>query len=77
MAGTRSQPPEPFHFCNQDDKWCWKLQFQQFREALGLEKSAEAKQVSTLLYSAGKEAEAVQAMMNKTDVECKEVQESP
>ena len=72
MAGIRLQPPEPFNFRNPDDWQRWKRRFQQFREASGLDESAETKQVSTLLYSLGEEAEAVLALTNVTDAERKE-----
>ena len=72
MAGIRLQPPEPFNFRNPDDWQRWKRRFQQFREASGLDESAETKQVSTLLYSLGEEAEAVLTLTNATDVERKE-----
>ena len=72
MAGIRLQPPEPFNFRNPDDWQRWKRRFQQFREASGLDESAETKQVSTLLYSLGEEAEAVLTSMNTTDAERKE-----
>ena len=72
MAGIHLQPPEPFNFGNPDDWQRWKLRLQQFREALGLDKSTGTKQVSTLRYCLGEEVEAVLALTNVTDVECKE-----
>ena len=50
----------------------WKRRFQQFREASGLDGSAETKQISTLLYCLGEEAEAVIASTNVTAAERKE-----
>ena len=69
MAGIRLQPPEPFNFRNTDDWHHWKRRFQQFREASGRDESAETKQVSTLLYYLGEEAEAVLASTKATDAE--------
>ena len=59
MAEIRIQPPEAFDFKNPDDWSRWKSRFQQFRVASGLDEQSEAKQVSTLLYSLGEEAEDV------------------
>ena len=75
MAGIRLVPPEPFNFRNPDDWQRWKRRFQQFREASGLDESTESKQISTLLYCLGEEAEAVLASTNATDEERKEYQE--
>ena len=46
-AEIHLQPPEPFNFRNPDDWPCWKRRFQQFREASGLDKATETKQVNT------------------------------
>ena len=72
MAEIRLQPPEPFNFRNPDDWQRWKRRFQQFREASGLDESAQTKQVSTLLYCLGEEAEAVLASTNATDEDRKD-----
>ena len=66
MAQVRLEPPEPFNFRNPDDWQRWKRRFQQFREASGLSEQAVAKQVSTLLYCLGEEAEAVLSSTNAT-----------
>ena len=56
MAHIRLEPSEAFNFKNPDD-WSRRTRhFQQFRIASGLDKGAEMKQVSTLLYCLGKEA---------------------
>ena len=72
MAEIRLQPPEPFNFRNPDDWPRWKRRFQQFREASGLDESAETKQVSTFLYCLGEESEAVLTSTNATSEERKE-----
>lgn len=72
MAEIRLQPPEPFNFRNPDDWQRWKRRFQQFREASGLNESAQTKQVSTLLYCLGEEAEAVLSSTNATSEERKD-----
>ena len=67
MAEIRLQPPETFNFCNPDDWPCWKSRFQQFCEASGLADASAGKQVSTLLYCLGEEAEAVLSSTNPTE----------
>ena len=47
-----------------DDRVCWKKRFEQFRLASGLAEENEVKQVSTLMYSLGEEAEAVLSSTN-------------
>jgi len=66
MAEIRLQPPDPFNFRDPDDWPRWKRRFQQFREASGLAESAAGKQVSTLLYCLGEDAEAVLSSTNVT-----------
>ena len=69
MATFRLQPPAPFSFkC--PDKWAkWKRRFEQFQAASGLSGEAEAKQVNTLLYSMGEDAEDTLASMNSSEEE--------
>ena len=55
MAQLNLRPPEPFDFRNPDD---WP-RFEQYRVAAGLTADSEGKQVNTLLYCLGEEAEAV------------------
>ena len=59
MAEFHLLPPGAFDFKNPDDWSRWKLRFQQYRVASGLNDQSESKQVSMLLYSLGEEAEAV------------------
>ena len=59
MDCLRLQPPGPFNFKN-PDKWPrWKRQFEQFRQPTGLSDEAGERQVSTLLYCLGEEAEDI------------------
>ena len=60
------QTPDPFNFKNPDDWPRWKRRFEQFRVASGLEDEDATKQVSTLLYCLGEEAEAVLTSTNAT-----------
>ena len=69
MAQLRLQPPEPFNFRNPDDWPRWKRRFEQFRSASGLSEDAAKKQVNTLLYCLGEQAEAVLASTNVTEAE--------
>ena len=53
------QPPTPFSFVNSEEWPKWKLRFEQYRHASGLVEKDEQRQVSTLLYCLGEEAEEV------------------
>lgn len=57
MASVRLQPPTSFDFKNPDSWPKWKKRFEQFRQASGLAGEAEERQVSTLLYCMGEDAE--------------------
>ena len=59
MASIRLQPPESFDFKRPDEWPRWKKRFQQFRSASTLDGEAEDRQVNTLLYCMGEEAENV------------------
>ena len=60
MAQVQLRAPEPFNFKEPDDWPRWKRRFEQFRVASGLkDDGSESKQVNTLLYCLGEEAEAV------------------
>ena len=62
MASLRLQPPDPFNFRNPDEWPKWKRRFEQFRSASGLECEGEQRQVSTLLYCFGEEADDVRVL---------------
>ena len=64
MAEIRLQSPEEFNFRNPDDWPRWKRRFQQFREASGLAEQSGSKQVCTLLYCLGEEAESILTSTN-------------
>lgn len=64
LANLQLKTPEPFDF-KQPDNWPkWKKRFEQFRVASGLAKEDEARQVSTLLYCLGEEADDVLSSTN-------------
>ena len=65
MTSIRLQPPEPFTFTKPDEWLRWKKGFEQFRVASGLNNEAEERQVSTLLYCLGVEADDV---LTSTDI---------
>ena len=65
------QPPEPFNF-RQPEEWTrWQRRFEQFRTASGLDAETGLKQVSTLLYCMGEEADTVFCSTNATEDERK------
>ena len=66
MAQIQLPPPDRFNFRNPDDWPRWRRRFQQFREASGLSGETAAKQISTLLYCLGEEAESILASTNAT-----------
>ena len=53
------QPPTPFSFAKSDEWLKWKRWFEQYRQTSGLVDKDEQRQVSTLLYCLGEEAEEV------------------
>ena len=72
MAQVQLRAPEPFNFKEPDDWPRWKRRFEQFRVASGLkDDGSESKQVNTLLYCLGEEAEAVLDSTNITSDERK------
>ena len=66
MAQLRLDPPEAFNFRSPDEWPHWKKRFQQFRLGSGLFEDSNAKQVSTLLYCMGQDAEETLASTNIT-----------
>ena len=53
------QPPTSFSFANSEEWPKWKRRFEQYRQASGLAEKGEERQVSTLLYCLGEDAEEV------------------
>lgn len=72
MAELQLAPPSAFNFRNPDEWPRWKRRFQQYREASGLADMQESRQVSTLLYCLGEEAESVLASTGATADDRKE-----
>ena len=71
MAQLCLQPPVLLNFRNMDDWLRWKRHFEQFHVASGLVNDDASKQISTLLYCIGEEAEAVLISTNITEDEKK------
>ena len=71
MAQIHFQPPDPLDFKNPEDWPRWKQRFEQFRVASGLGDQDAKKQVSTLLYCLGEQAETVLASTNITEEQWK------
>ena len=69
MAVLQLTPPGSFNF-NSPDEWPrWKKRFQQFRDASGLSDLEQPKQINTLLYCMGPDAEDVLDSTNPTAAE--------
>ena len=69
MATIQLQPPERFNF-RQPDEWPrWRKRFEQFRLASGLGAEGEQRQVNTLLYCLGDDAEDVLRSTNISEDE--------
>ena len=62
MATLQLQPPEPFDFKTPDGWPKRKRRFMQYRDAAGLSTQSDVRQVSTLLYCLGEEANDVLAL---------------
>ena len=69
MASVRLQPPDSFDFQAPDEWTKWKRRFENFRSASGLSGEDEPRQVSTLLYCMGQEADDVLTSTNITEAE--------
>ena len=64
MATLTLQPPAPFNFAKPDEWPKWIKHFEQYRLASGLSKDSDTRQVNTLLYCLGEEAEDVLSSTN-------------
>ena len=70
-TSVQLKPPENFDFSKPDNWGKWKKRFEQFRVAAGLQEENEPRQVSTLLYCMGEEAESVLSSTDITDADRK------
>ena len=64
MANSTPPPPGAFNFSKPDEWPRWLKRFKQYRSAAGLAGESEARQVDTLLYCMGEEAEDVLTSTN-------------
>ena len=71
MATVQLKAPDPFDFRNPDDWPRWRKRFEQFRIASGLASDEGPRQVSTLLYCMGEDADGVLSSTNVTGEERK------
>ena len=72
MAELRLSAPEPFDFKKPDEWAKWKRRFEQFRQASKLSNESSSRQVNTLLYCLGEEADDVLTSTNPTEEERKD-----
>ena len=75
MARLQLQPPEQFDFKNPDEWPRWSKRFEQFRVASGLSDESDTRQVCTLLYCLGNEAEDVLRSTNISEEDQKKYKE--
>ena len=75
MTSTRLPPPGEFDFSKPDEWPKWRKRFRQYRSASGLDAESETRQVDTLLYCLGDEADSVLASTNISAEDCKKYQE--
>ena len=68
MATLTLQPPAPFDFSKPDEWPKWIKRFEQYRVA-GLSKDADIRQIGTLLYCLGEEADDVLSSTNISEEE--------
>ena len=64
MASSTLPAPEPFNFAKPDEWPKWRKRFKQYRNASGLASESETRQIDTLLYCMGEEAEDVLSSTN-------------
>ena len=65
-TSSRLPPPGEFDFPKPDEWPKWIKRFEQYRSASGLDADSETRQIDTLLYCLGGEAESVLASTNIT-----------
>ena len=68
----RLEPPAPFPFKVPDQWQRWKKRFDQYRFASGLSGESDERQISTLLYCMGEDAEETLTSTNITEEDRKE-----
>ena len=69
MPSVPLQPPAKFNFSNPDEWPKWRRRFKQFGIASGMAGESEERQISTLLYCLGEEAEDVLTSTNISEAD--------
>ena len=69
MAALQLKVPEPFDFKKPEEWPRWKKRFEQYRIASGLGEESDQRQISTLLYCLGEEADDVLSSTNITETQ--------
>ena len=69
MANIHLEAPTRFNFSRPEDWTRWKKRFEQYRIASGLAEEGDTRQISTLLYCMGDEADTV---LTSTDISRKD-----
>ena len=71
MSSLQLSPPEAFDFKCPDNWLKWRCRFQQYYDASGLSAESDARQVNTLLYCLGEEADDVLASTHISEADRK------
>lgn len=65
MAGSSLKFPNALDFSNSQEKWAdWITRFERFRLASGLDEKSVDRQINTLVYAMGEEAEKVYSQLS-------------
>ena len=75
MVAIQLQTPQPFSFSRPDERSCWECRLEQFRYASGISQKSSQRQVSTLLYFLGQDADDVLRSTNIAKDKRKDYQE--
>ena len=67
MAEVRVSPPENFTFSRPEEWTKWIKRFERFRHASGLANEGQERQIHTLVYSMGDEAEDILSSFRLTE----------
>ena len=72
QAFFQISPPSEYDFSRPEEWPLWLSRFERFRHASGLDKQSPEKQVNTLLYSMGPEAESIVRCRNLSEAQLKD-----
>ena len=68
MAQLNLRPPKAFNFSTPENWPTWKRRFERYRSSCQLDRESGARQISTLLYCLGEEADEVLASIHSAEV---------